>query len=264
MGRRPLPYSGSVEGDDEAGTDRRWVTLEGAFNFRDVGGYATLGGDRVRWGSVFRSDALHHLSPGDVRSVEALGVDRAIDLRSPDEIEATGQGGLAARRIDYVVAPVIPSATGEAVGAPPGDDLAERYLWYLDVGGDAIVRAFEVLAEPDKGAVVFHCAAGKDRTGVLAAMLLETLGVGEDDIVADYALTNLALPSILARLAADPVHAAGVAEMPASRRVVQPETMRRFLGLLAATHGGARHWLRQAGLAPSSVDALQRRLLIAA
>jgi protein-tyrosine phosphatase len=249
-----------VSGHREAGGDRRWVDLEGAFNFRDVGGYVTADGARVRWGQVFRSDALHHLWPADVQAVRALGVDRVIDLRSPEEISTVGRGALGDTGIEYVTASVIPMAAGEAVGAPSGDDIAERYLWYLDVGADALVDAFGVLAEADRGAVVFHCAAGKDRTGVVAAMLLAVLGVGEDDIVADYALTNRALPAILARLAADPVHAEGIAQMPANRRVVQPETMRRFLQLLGAEHGGARAWLDRAGLDPASVDALRARL----
>lgn len=241
--------------------DRRWVPLDGAFNFRDLGGYRTRDGGALRWGSVFRSDALQHLSAGDLRSVEALGVDRIIDLRSPEEIAAVGRGELALHPVEYVTASIIPSAGGEAVGAPEGDDIAERYLWYLDVGRDAFVEAFEVLAEPGRGAVVFHCAAGKDRTGVLAALLLSLLDVSEDDIVADYALTNRALPSILGRLALDPVHAENIAVMPASRRTVQPETMRRFLRRLDVEHGGARSWLDQAGVPAATTERLRTALL---
>lgn len=122
------------------------------------------------------------------------------------------------------------------------------------------MATFEVLADPTRGAVVFHCAAGKDRTGVVAAMLLAVLGVSDDDIVADYALTNQAMPSILERLASDPLHAAAVAQMPASRRTVQPEIMRRFLELIDLKHGGVRTWLETAGVAPRSIDALRRRL----
>jgi protein-tyrosine phosphatase len=250
--------STETNGDD----DRRWVPLDGAFNFRDVGGYATTDGAGVRWGSVFRSDALQHLSPGDLRSIGALGIDRIIDLRSPEEIEAVGRGRLATGSPQYLTASIIPSGSGEALGAPPGDDIAERYLWYLEVGRAALVRAFEILSQPDRGAVVFHCAAGKDRTGVVAAMLLGVLGVSEDDIVADYDLTNRALPAILERLAADPVHGANMALMPASRRTVQPETMRRFLRLLQSHHGGAQTWLEQAGLAPASIQAMRTRLRV--
>jgi hypothetical protein len=246
---------------DEDG--RRWVALEGAFNCRDLGGYPTADGMQVRWGSVFRSDALQHLSVGDLRVLESLGVDRVIDLRSPDEIAAVGRGSLADGSVRYLTASVIPSLTDEALGAPPGDDIARRYLWYLSVGRDAFAETFETLAH-GSGAVVFHCAAGKDRTGVVAALLLSVLGVSEDDIVEDYALTNLAMPSILARLTRDPLHGEAVAQMPASRRIVMPDTMRRFLELLDEQHGGARVWLESAGVAPGSLDTLRTRVLTTA
>ncbi len=248
--------------DDPGG--RRWVALDGAFNFRDLGGYATRQGPRLRWGWLYRSDALHRLSAGDVEVLAGLGVDRVIDLRAPDEIAAVGRGVLSDGPFGYLNAPVIPSVSGEALGAPPGDDIGERYLWYLDVGRQALVDAIEAVAEPGRGAVVFHCAAGKDRTGVLAAVVLAMLDVGYDDIVADYALTNRALPSILDRLAADPLHGASVAQMPADRRTVRPEAMRRFLQLLDDKHGGARSWAKNAGVAPTCIDALRARLDVTA
>ena len=237
------------------------MALEGAFNFRDLGGYPVGGSGRVRWATVYRSDALHSLSTADLETLESLGVDRIIDLRSLTEIERTGRGGLALRQVEYLTASVIPTLGSEATGAPSSDNLAERYMWYLDVGREAIAETFEILATPGTGAIVFHCAAGKDRTGVLAALLLEVLGVSGDDIVADYVLTDQALPSILDRLSQDPVHGAAVAQIPDSRRTVQPDAMRGFLQLLDQRHGGARAWLEMAGVKPRSIDALRTRLL---
>jgi protein-tyrosine phosphatase len=253
-----------VEAAAEDTGGQRWVVLDGAFNFRDLGGYATRQGARLRWGSLYRSDALQHLSARDVEVLAGLGVNRVIDLRAPDEIAAVGRGVLTDGSFGYLNAPVLPSISGEALGAPPGDDVGGRYLWYLDIGRQALVDAIEALAEPDRGAVVFHCAAGKDRTGVLAALVLALLDVGYDDIVADYALTNRALPSILDRLAADPLHAASVAKMPADRRTVRPEAMRRFLDLLDDKYGGARSWAASAGLAPRCIDALRAGLYVTA
>jgi protein-tyrosine phosphatase len=246
-----------VEGPSQP---ERWVALEGAFNFRDLGGYVTGEPGRLRYGSVFRSDALHHLTPQDVRSVVSLGVDHVVDLRSPAEIASAGRGPLAEGPVEYVTASVLPSTNGEALGAPAGDDLAERYLWYLDIGREAFATTFEVLADARAGAVVFHCTAGKDRTGVVAALLLAALDVGVEDIAADYALTNQALPSILERLARDPVLGATIAQMPPGRRTVRSETMARFLELLSRHHGGARSWLLGAGVAPASIDALRAKL----
>jgi protein-tyrosine phosphatase len=241
---------------------QRWVSLDGAFNFRDVGGYAASDRAQVAWGSVFRSDALHHLSADGLAAVAELGVDRVIDLRSPEEVAAVGRVDVGDGPIEYVNAPVLPSLSGEATGVPASDDIAARYLWYLDVGREALVEVFEILAEPGRGAAVFHCAAGKDRTGVVAALLLGVLGVSDDDIVSDYALTTRALPAILDRLAADPVHGAAVAAMPASRRTVRPETMDRFLRLLGDEHGGARMWAENAGVASVSVEALRTRMRV--
>jgi hypothetical protein len=188
-------------------------------------------------------------------------VDRVIDLRSPTEIASTGRGSLGEGQVEYLTASVIPTAGSEATGAPSSDNLAERYMWYLEIGGDAIAESFEILAASHGGAVVFHCAAGKDRTGVVAALLLEVLGVSDDDIVADYALTDHALPSILARLAQDPAHAAAMSQIPDSRRMVRPEVMRGFLQLLDDRYGGARPWLEKAGVSPESIELLRSRLL---
>lgn len=246
--------------DIERVQSRRWVSLEGAFNFRDLGGYRTADGGWVRWESVFRSDALHHLSAADARALESLGIARIIDLRSPEEIAALGRGPLAESPIEYVTASVLSSLSGEALGAPPGDDIAVRYLWYLDIGREAVVAAFEAVAGVEQGAVVFHCAAGKDRTGVLAALLLSVLGVDKVDIAADYALSNQAMSAILERLSRDPLHAESVAQMPANRKIVQSQTMARFLELLDQTHGGAQAWLEAAGASQSSIAALRTRL----
>ncbi len=244
----------------EEGGPPRWVPLDGAFNFRDLGGYRAGDGATIRWGSVFRSDALHHLSAEDVQRLMALGIDRVIDLRSPEEVAAVGRGGLADQGIDYAWAPILQSTRGEAQAAPTSPDLAERYLWYLEVGQKAFVEAFEVLAEPGRGAVVFHCTAGKDRTGVLAALLLAALGVDGDDIASDYALTGRALPSIVERLARDPVHGAAVAQTPPERLIVSADTMRRFLQLLSDRHGGAAPWIESAGVSTAAIESLRDRL----
>jgi protein-tyrosine phosphatase len=249
-----------VNRETDAAESRRWVELEGASNFRDLGGYVTANGGRVRWGSVFRSDALHQLSEEDLRRLEALGVVRVIDLRSPEEVAANGRGSLGDSDVEYISAPIIPSTSGESQGAPPGDDIAERYAWYLEVGRAAFVEVFETLAASDRGAVVFHCAAGKDRTGVVAALLLTALGVGDDDVASDYALTTQVLPSVLERMSRDPIHGAAVAQAPPGRLVAAPETMYRFLRLVAERHHDARSWMEGAGVAGASIDSLRNRL----
>jgi hypothetical protein len=252
--------------------------LAGAYNFRDLGGYATADGRATRWGRLFRSDTLHELTPGDVELLAELGLVTILDLRTTVELEATGRGPLGATSIEYHHLSVLPEAgsgsggsggsaggavaDGEADGetvaapAPAGDDLAERYLWYLDGGRAALARAITVLAEPDRLPAVFHCAAGKDRTGVLAALVLDLVGVGREVIVADYVLTAERMPLIMERYAKDPAFAGRLARTPASRFAVVADTMERFLEGLDLRFGGARGWALDAGVPATTLDRL--------
>src|ERR1019366_1531021 len=151
---------------------------------------------------------------------------------------------------------VVREGEGDAVvaPAPPGDDLAERYLWYLDVGCQALVDALTLLGDPASFPLVFHCAAGKDRTGVLAALVLEILGVEREIIVADYVITAERMELIMGRYRADPALAARLAKVPASRFSVQADTrpLRRSRppGTRGAQPGNpwpARHRFRRPG-----------------
>ncbi|HEX3899643.1 MAG TPA: tyrosine-protein phosphatase [Mycobacteriales bacterium] len=237
----------------------RWVALEGAFNFRDLGGYAAGTRGHVRRGRLFRSDALQLLTETDVRRLEQVPVTRVIDLRTTQEIEMLGRG-LLEGRLDYRTASLVPDLAAQAGDAP--DDLADRYVWYLDVGSGALVTCLELIAESNVGAVAFHCAAGKDRTGVLAALVLSLLGVSAEDVVQDYSMTGAVLPRILDRLAADPVHGETVMRMSGARCDVAPATMGRFLVAVDEQFGGSESWALQAGLSRAALDALRAELCV--
>ena len=252
----------------------RLVALEGSFNFRDLGGYATADGRTVRWGRLFRSDALHELTPGDVAHLRVLGLRTVVDLRTERELERSGRGPLEPEDVAFHHLAVVKegvrgdgttdgAADGEAVAAPApaGDDLAERYLWYLDVGRDAIARALTLLGGAEHYPLVFHCAAGKDRTGVLAALVLELVGVDREVIVADYVITAERLRFIMDRWRADPQFAERMAKVPASRFSVEAPTMEGFLDGLAGRHGGARSWALEAGVPPEVLDRLVAQVL---
>jgi hypothetical protein len=242
--------------------------LAGAYNFRDLGGYATADGRATRWGTLFRSDTLHELTTGDVELLDELGLVTILDLRTRVEVETTGRGPLAATSVVYRHLSVLPEtgsdrpgdgeSDGESVAAPDpaGDDLAERYLWYLDGGRTALAGAITLLAEPDRLPAVFHCAAGKDRTGVLAALVLDLLGVRREVIVADYVLTAERMPLIMERYAKDPAFAERLARTPASRFAVVADTMERFLDGLDLRFGGARGWALHAGVPAATLDRL--------
>ena len=244
----------------------RLVPLEGAFNFRDLGGYATADGRQTQWGRLFRSDALHELSRDDLEAVRALGIRTVLDLRTERELLRTGRGPLEGEPIGFhhlAVIPEGPSSDGEAVAAPDtGDEhLADRYLWYLDVGASALTRAFHLLGSAEQYPLVFHCAAGKDRTGVVAAMILDLCGVDHETIVADYVITGERIGLILARYQQDPRYADRVAAIPPVRFSVNASSMEGFLAGIHSTHGGSRAWLEGAGVPAETLDRLVAHLL---
>ncbi len=242
----------------------RLVPLAGAFNFRDLGGYPSGDGRSTRWGRLFRSDTLHELNDTDVALLSSLGLATIIDLRTPVELDRTGRGPLGGHPIGFHHLSVIGDGGGEAMGAPapPGEDLSERYLWYLDCGRSALATALTLLADPANHPVVFHCAAGKDRTGVLAALVLDILGVDHDVIVADYVITAERMPLILERYRADPAFAGQMATAPASRFGVEASTMERFLSELHARFGGARSWALASGVPVEDLLVMEAALLV--
>ncbi len=245
----------------EAGV--RLVPLDGSFNFRDLGGYRTRDGRVTRWSTLFRSDTLHELTPGDVARLRSLGLTTILDLRTSRELERTGRGPLGPEPIAYHHLSVIQDGEGEAMAAPglPGDDLSERYLWYLEVGRRSLAAALEVLSQSANLPLVFHCAAGKDRTGVLAALILSILDVDGQTIVDDYLITQDRMELILGRHRSDPVLADRMDRIPASRFNVESDTMVRFLEELERRFGGARNWAVGAGLAPEDLDRMKDLLL---
>jgi len=249
-------------------TPARLVPLEGAHNFRDLGGYTGLGDRQIRWGRLFRSDTLHELTVADVAQLRSLGLRTVIDLRTERELSLTGRGPLEPEEIAFRHLAVVRegadrTAAGEAVAAPaaPGEDLSERYLWYLEVGRDSLVEALTLLGDGARYPLVFHCAAGKDRTGVLAALVLEILGVDREVIVADYLLTAERMDLIMARYRADPAFAERIARTPASRLGVDGATMEGFLDGVADRFGGARSWAVGAGASGEALDRMTALLL---
>jgi rhodanese-related sulfurtransferase len=241
--------------------DPRLIELEGAFNFRDLGGYPAGPGRRTRWRRLFRSDTLSELTPGDLATLEALGVATVIDLRTSAEVDRDGRVDLDPRRVHYAHLSVLREEAGESAGAPGGDQPAERYLWYLSHNSPTLVRAIELIGDPTRAPLVFHCAAGKDRTGVLAALVLSLVGVDREVVVADYALTAERMPLIVERLRRHPVYGPRMAEVPSATFGVRADTMARFLEGLDERYGGPFGWAAEAGVDPSVVAALDELLV---
>jgi len=241
----------------------RLLPLVGAYNFRDLGGYPSADGRRTRWGRLYRSDTLHELTVEDVAVLRELGLAGVIDLRTPTEVERLGRGPLGSESVRYVNLSVLREEgdEGRGVAARRIEDSAERYLSYLESGRDALAESFAFLADASNYPLVFHCQAGKDRTGILAALVLDALDVDRRAIVDDYLLTATRMDLIVERLRRDPLYAPRIDELPPSVFAVAATTMQRFLDGLDQRYGGARRWALGAGVAPGQLDALADILL---
>ena len=241
----------------------RWLDLDGAVNVRDLGGLPTEDGRTTRPGVVLRADNLQDLSDKDVRRLSELGVRTVVDLRTPSEVEMAGPGPLVAEGLRHVNLDLIPSWGAER--AVPHEkreegDLSHFYMGYVDDAPDAIVEALRILADPDSGTAVVHCAAGKDRTGVVCALALVVAGVPREEVVADYALTGERIEAIFDRLAG----AAAYEDEMKSRALddMRPHalSMRHFLDRLDE-RGGPLAWLTENGFGPDEQAALRARLV---
>ena len=244
----------------------RHIAFDRLYNFRDLGGYAAADGRTVRWGRLYRSDSLGKLAPGsaDHQRFLALGVGTVIDLRYPWEIGRAGrvpeQPGLGYHNLSIEHRPYDQAAIDPDVD--PWRYLADRYAEVVEDGTREIRRALEVIAAaagPEGGPLVFHCASGKDRTGLIAALVLTLLGVGEDDILADFAHTELATDRLLADYrAAHPDRDRiwpGYGRAPAA-------VMRHVLDDLTAAHGSVHGYaVERLGVEPKLVNALREGLL---
>jgi len=240
----------------------RAIALEGCLNFRDLGGYPTAEGRTVRWRQAFRSDALHLLTPADIAVVrDDLAVRDVIDLRSSAEVRSEGQGPLAEEDIRFHHLPLFDGEVrAEDRERAAQVSLADRYMFLAELAQDRIGRVIGTIATADAGAV-FHCAAGKDRTGVISAIVLGLLGVPDDVIVADYVATQDNLDAIVERLNSLEGYRTMLAELPPDTMHANPETMMEFLERMRSRHGTMERYAREAGLSDDVVARLRARLL---
>lgn len=260
----------------------RWIELDGAVNARDLGGLPTADGRTTRRGRVLRSDNLQDLSVADVRVLlDDYALKNVIDLRSEAEVRLEGPGPLT--RIPSVTVhqlslfPEAGSRTDVAAGADAGTDAdagadvdralpwrderpAGHYLGYLTDRGDSIVAALRVMTRTD-GSSLVHCAAGKDRTGVVCALALDVAGVTREAIVADYAQTGERMEAVLRRLRASDTYAADLDSRPAGAYVPHAALMEKLLARIDEEFGGTLGWLAGHGWTPEDTEALRDRFL---
>lgn len=246
-----------------------WLNLDGAANAR-----------AVVPGVLLRSDNLQDLSPSDVRLlVEEEGLETVLDLRTEVEVASEGPGPLSDEprvRIEHHslhpergVHTDLEAGTVRPWGQRSRDDdpdetpVVRSYMAYLRDRPDSIVAAVRAVARAD-GAVLVHCAAGKDRTGVVVAIALDAAGVDRALIVEDYLATRERVAGILDRLLSSATYRGELEGTVPDDHAPIGTTMDRVLALVDERYGGAAAWLRSNGLGDADLERLRARLAPAA
>ena len=204
---------------------------------------------------LIRSDHLGHLTEPGREAMQAYGVATVIDLRSPGEVSRDPVAPSRSEGVRYVHAPLIDDANMNNIG--DAGNMLERYLMIVDKRPEAFRDVFQQVADAERG-VLFHCFAGKDRTGLVAAMLLELAGVAHEDIAADYAETDRQLAR---------QYEVWIGEADPDKRAAFRDELRcppdRILGVLDHLQqkwGGVEGYLEASGMIPADIDRLSTKL----
>ncbi|WP_342358739.1 tyrosine-protein phosphatase [Terrarubrum flagellatum] len=239
----------------------RLLNVAGAYNVRDLGGYAVREGE-TSWRRVLRADGLHRLAPESVEQLYDAGVRTVIDLRHADELAHQPNPFSGHRSVAYLNIPLFAQlAPQPAPAAPAKDALLDLYLLALTTRKSAIRETLSAIADATEGTVLFHCTAGKDRTGIIAALTLGIAGADRSTIVSDYALTGaLIAPMIEDILAGAKARGADIALLT-PLLACQAETMLAMLDHLDDNHGGVDGYLADIGLQTTSREKIRARLV---
>lgn len=237
----------------------RDIVVPGSFNTRDLGGYRTKHGT-LAWRKTFRSGNMGHVDPSGIATLKQLGVTRVIDLRSQKERDAEPDPFRPDDGIELIAISLFDDLNPHQ--QPQGDQLLDLYLGALETQGPVFADVLRKIGESQE-AVLFHCTAGKDRTGLIAALALSLSGASADDIIQDYAMTAGCLKPLLATFekTAEKLNLSKAVYMPMLE--CDPSTMRKTLDWLDDNFDGAEGYARSHGLTEADLQQLQARWCIA-
>lgn len=242
----------------------RHVPLQTAHNFRDLGGYPAANGGRTKWGLVYRSDALYSLTTEDWAVLEGRNVRHVIDLRSTQEWDTRGRfrDDLYPVTLHHFPVLDIPWADDDT---PDLDTAYEFLLWaypeMIRKGGHRLAAAVETIANVDEP-VVFNCAAGKDRTGLVAMLVLGVVGVPDDVIVEDFELSNDGLARLRAWAESNDSNLkTRLGNAPAAFLEADGRALRDLITQWSGEHGSLSNFARHLGVSDDAMQRLEERLV---
>ena len=273
----PLPdYGGrvppSTPSSSPVSTDEAWalathpdrlIGMQTSHNFRDLGGYPTANG-HMKWGVLYRADSMHHLNDADLALIGTLGIRNVVDLRSADELENRGKFPVDKYEVNFFNHSIL-DLTWSEDDVPVTDDPMEFLLWaypeMLGNGSPRFADAVNTLANAD-GATIFHCAAGKDRTGLLAMMVLGSLGCDHEYISADYEQSDAAMDRLVTWAKSHSKELADrIGVTPASFLRADGRAMRIIIDGLVAEHGSLRNYTKAIGVSEETLVELEKKLV---
>jgi len=242
------------------------IELFAVHNFRDIGGYPTADGRQTVWRKVFRADGLYRLTPEDVEALRPFKLRTVIDLRTAEELDERGTFPVDQYDVEFHHLSIIDRTwdmnealewTGEQA-----EFLRSKYHLMLQQGGHYLGEALRILSDVESGPLVFHCAAGKDRTGLLAALLLSGLGVPDEIVIADYAMSELAGEKTREwAKVVSPEFSERFATMPPVLMAAHPDSIKGLLSDICEAHGSIRNYCLTIGVEDQHWSALEEHLL---
>lgn len=239
---------------------------EGIHNFRALAPYPLRDGGAIRGGMIYRSGALDLMTEADAACLsDEVGLRTILDLRHPDEL-AHAPHSLTDRAIALSIFPegaTQESLIAELNGLYGTGPRPERYFHYLMVGGDRMAQAFGLFAEEATYPILVHCTAGKDRTGVLLALLMDVLGADDADIASEYALSDAGIERLIAYLRASGRTLEGTEDEIRARLACPPERATGFIELVRERWGSAEGFFLSHGISEAQI-ARVRELLVEA
>jgi protein-tyrosine phosphatase len=241
---------------------RRHIPLEGTYNVRDCGGYDTRDGRSVKWGVFFRADGLHRLTMEGQTTLLGHGVKTIIDLRRREELDSAPNVFAASGTVRYHHVSLLVDEAWKPDPRQALEPLVVMYRKILDERQSQVYEALATFAETAGMPGLVHCTAGKDRTGLIVALLLALVGVPHETIIADYALTSTYLgDGFMADIKLRVLERGYTWEQYAHMVTCPPENMAQTLQHLDETYGGVSRYLRHIGLSEAQLTHLKGMLL---